>query len=751
MKIFDKINLLKSLYAALPLLIIFKAYSYPGAYEDALKLYNEGSYRRSLETLGQSNSGCLENYLLARDYMEMKDYRNSAEEFSRIKPDVLNKLPSGDFFLENYAYYFSLALYQDGFREFEKGSTNIPGIETNILHLVGNDSPLYEDVLKNRLLYEWETGNYRELTGLTLSNTSAMMYRSFASYITGNESSFSAIFNFSNERDFNILFIGITNRIDARVLDLIKPENIPQALTILNKLNMDEKSKYLLERYSKLTNDREFVFINRLYLEYRISGFEKAFELFGKICSNAGPAAEVYYYQYFLGLLCQSGRFESAYEILKSPDKRYASALNDVRISVLARLQKTDELYNWALESLAKGSLDDNSRKRVFREFLQNSPIYARSFAAAALSKNPDDPYLLYISALIDLGDGRVMTAYSGFLKTALYHPFTYEGIVSAEYEKKFRPSFNNEYNKELLSFKQNIGLLDANGRLEAVTGFKMSEPSLYKQWKLSTNIDALLAGFRYGILTNMSDSFIRPPVPPEWISYSRMGLNSYNIEIFNIIDRKLNQPERYRASFNFPDYYRSLGLEGIVVARLNNWITRLCGSREFHPLLDSKLEKALYPLPYFDDIESLCLDTNYTLWILSVFREESHFNKKSISPTGAVGFAQLMPATAAAIKKNMKKADYDCYDFRDNLEIGVFHLKYLFRKYRNDYCRALAAYNAGEPSVNRWIKKYRYGNELWVECIDFEETRDYIKKIIQTRYFYSLIYDMPTSGMTVQ
>jgi soluble lytic murein transglycosylase len=201
------------------------------------------------------------------------------------------------------------------------------------------------------------------------------------------------------------------------------------------------------------------------------------------------------------------------------------------------------------------------------------------------------------------------------------------------------------------------------------------------------------------------------------------------------------SQLQRYRASFFFRDYYDSLGMDGIVVSRLNNFLIRLCIGREFHPLLDLKLQELLYPMYYFDDIAESTHDTNNALWILSAFREESHFNKNSVSPSGAVGIAQIMPATATIITRNMNRDFYNCYDFRDNLEIGIFHLKYLLRKYRNNYYHALAAYNAGEPAVNRWIKKFKYDSELWVECIDFDETRDYIKKIVQTRYYYDLIY----------
>jgi soluble lytic murein transglycosylase len=72
-----------------------------------------------------------------------------------------------------------------------------------------------------------------------------------------------------------------------------------------------------------------------------------------------------------------------------------------------------------------------------------------------------------------------------------------------------------------------------------------------------------------------------------------------------------------------------------------------------------------------------------------------------------------------------------------------VTHFSYLFRRY-GSVVRALASYNAGETVVNRWVKKNGLSPELWVEAVDYTETRNYIKKIFLTRYFYDRIYGYP-------
>jgi len=102
---------------------------------------------------------------------------------------------------------------------------------------------------------------------------------------------------------------------------------------------------------------------------------------------------------------------------------------------------------------------------------------------------------------------------------------------------------------------------------------------------------------------------------------------------------------------------------------------------------------------------------------IASVISVESGFNTAAVSPKGARGLMQLMPATAKQYGVN------NPHDTRENIEGGVAYLSDLTQKYRGDLRLALAAYNAGPEAVSKasGIPNYR-------------ETRDYIQKI-QTRY----------------
>jgi soluble lytic murein transglycosylase-like protein len=81
---------------------------------------------------------------------------------------------------------------------------------------------------------------------------------------------------------------------------------------------------------------------------------------------------------------------------------------------------------------------------------------------------------------------------------------------------------------------------------------------------------------------------------------------------------------------------------------------------------------------------------------IRSVVAAESSYDPRAVSPVGAQGLMQLMPATAQELGVN------DSFDPQQNLEGGSRYLKSLLDKYDGDLDHALAAYNWGQGNVDR-------------------------------------------------
>jgi len=103
--------------------------------------------------------------------------------------------------------------------------------------------------------------------------------------------------------------------------------------------------------------------------------------------------------------------------------------------------------------------------------------------------------------------------------------------------------------------------------------------------------------------------------------------------------------------------------------------------------------------------------------FVASVVSAESDFQPGAVSPKGAIGLMQLMPATA-------REYGADPRDPRQNVEAGTQYLRDLLFKYQNDdhqVSRALAAYNAGPGAVDRYrgVPPYR-------------ETRAYVARVLR-------------------
>ena len=122
---------------------------------------------------------------------------------------------------------------------------------------------------------------------------------------------------------------------------------------------------------------------------------------------------------------------------------------------------------------------------------------------------------------------------------------------------------------------------------------------------------------------------------------------------------------------------------------------------------------------------------------VASLIRQESNFNPRATSPVGARGLMQLMPSVGRTIAKGQGIQDYtdeSLYDPAINIRLGTEHLSGLFRK-TPQIERVLAAYNAGESRVAKWIQKAGAGDpEIFTERIPFVETRDYVRAIVRNR-----------------
>jgi hypothetical protein len=129
-----------------------------------------------------------------------------------------------------------------------------------------------------------------------------------------------------------------------------------------------------------------------------------------------------------------------------------------------------------------------------------------------------------------------------------------------------------------------------------------------------------------------------------------------------------------------------------------------------------------LYPDLYADEIDRASSDHEVDpALVRAVIHAESAFNPYAVSPKGARGLMQLMPATARML------GVHNSFSPESNIRGGTKYLAQLLRRFRNE-AHAIAAYNAGEVPVNKYNGVPPYS-----------ETREYVRRVLALKKQYTL------------
>ncbi|XZG70168.1 transglycosylase SLT domain-containing protein [Chitinibacteraceae bacterium HSL-7] len=147
------------------------------------------------------------------------------------------------------------------------------------------------------------------------------------------------------------------------------------------------------------------------------------------------------------------------------------------------------------------------------------------------------------------------------------------------------------------------------------------------------------------------------------------------------------------------------------------------------------------YPLLYRNAIEREAAANGVDpAWVYGLIRQESRFMVDARSSVGAGGLMQIMPATARWIAKKMDKSDFNTGDVRipaTNIEMGTFYLAHIRDTLFGHPVLATAGYNAGPGRARQWQADTPLDALIYVETIPFNETRDYVKKVLSNAHVY--------------
>lgn len=153
-----------------------------------------------------------------------------------------------------------------------------------------------------------------------------------------------------------------------------------------------------------------------------------------------------------------------------------------------------------------------------------------------------------------------------------------------------------------------------------------------------------------------------------------------------------------------------------------------------------------LYPVKYRQDI--VISANNYKLephLVAAIIRVETNYKTGVVSKKGAIGVMQLMPDTAKWVieRGGFTNVTLDAISNRADIgiEIGSWYLNSLYNQFDGNMYTAIAAYNAGPGTVNRWLKGGTWDGQLdTVDQVPYGETRHYIQRVI---YYYNKYKDL--------
>jgi soluble lytic murein transglycosylase len=132
--------------------------------------------------------------------------------------------------------------------------------------------------------------------------------------------------------------------------------------------------------------------------------------------------------------------------------------------------------------------------------------------------------------------------------------------------------------------------------------------------------------------------------------------------------------------------------------------------------------------------------------WVLGLVRQESRFIVNAKSSAGARGLMQLMPATARYVARRVGLGSVNgakVMEVGTNVTLGTRYLKMVLDELGHPVL-ASAAYNAGPGRARRWCDARPLEGAIYAETIPFDETRDYVKKVMANTMYYSQLLGGP-------
>jgi soluble lytic murein transglycosylase len=237
----------------------------------------------------------------------------------------------------------------------------------------------------------------------------------------------------------------------------------------------------------------------------------------------------------------------------------------------------------------------------------------------------------------------------------------------------------------------------------------------------------------------------------PRWLRAQELWLVGRDgqaaAEAFDLID--FNAQDAI-AMYTMARALRDLG-QSSLSARAGQRLLRVLDTNPNEGLPKALLSLS-YPAPFAASVKKYAdAEKISPLLMLAFIRQESFFDPSAQSGAPAYGLTQLLAATARSVAQKLGlgevKAD-DLFGADLNLRLGANYMAAQLKDFDNDIFVAFAAYNAGPDAARRWAKAAGDDADLFLETVEFSETRLYVENVAENYAIYRYLYggqDLPS------
>ncbi len=154
--------------------------------------------------------------------------------------------------------------------------------------------------------------------------------------------------------------------------------------------------------------------------------------------------------------------------------------------------------------------------------------------------------------------------------------------------------------------------------------------------------------------------------------------------------------------------------------------------------------QRQRFPTPYLVQVRQRAQDVGLDpAYVYGLIRQESRFVTDARSHAGASGLMQVMPATARWTARRIGLNGFRPEQINDrdtNIRIGTAYLGQALQDFEGSMPLAAAAYNAGPGRARSWREGPVLPAEIWIENIPFDETRDYVQRVLANTTHYAVL-----------